>query len=190
MTNLFSFDSDPASTSNLQALMTWARGVDERMYAYNENLLNLIASMDALAFLLIDAKSGGINCSVILPVAFVTALPAESVTCCTKFFDVSLSVFSMLFCTFVITDGSLAVFCIFAGILSFNAANLSVGFEIVDNAPVAELVRPEKNPVAPPTILLPADLKDVNKFLVKPVIPLNNDLPIFVMLFICINGII
>ena len=56
MTNLFSFDSDPASTSNLQALMTWARGVDERMYAYNENLLNLIASMDALAFLLIDAE--------------------------------------------------------------------------------------------------------------------------------------
>jgi hypothetical protein len=91
----------------------------------------------------------------------------------------------MLFCTFVITDGSLAVFCIAAGILSFNAANLAAGFEIVDNTPVAELVRPEKNPVAPPIILLPADVKDVNKFLVKPVIPENNDLPIFVMLPIC-----
>ena len=143
---------------------------------------------DIPACLLTVAKFEGINCSVIFPLASFTTFPAESVTCCTKFFDVSVSVSSMLFCTFVITDGSLPVFCIFAGILFFNAANLSVGFVIVDIVPVAELVRPEKNPVAPPTILLPAFLKDVKKFLPKPVIPLNSDLPIFVMTFTCGKG--
>jgi len=58
MTKIFGFDSPPSkeSSSNLKAVMTWAKGVDQRMVAYNENLANLIASVDALVFLLIEAE--------------------------------------------------------------------------------------------------------------------------------------